>query len=383
MLPNVDEGAIRRAIAEFDRQLRDQPKWQGWERKANQKFALEFEGRLYPPKKIVSIATGTPVSKFTGGHVTNDYLRARGFKVALLAQSGAPVAAIPEFVVGQSYNRRREITGKFGGNGQSGIAPSRQSPAVFLFTGGSGEQYGYVDTFDDSGCLSYVGEGQTGDMTMTSGNLAIATHAQDGRALHVFQTTGKGKPCVYKGEFVYGSRSIQPGYDKNKDKRDLIVFFLIPVMNTLRDELDNTIAEDDQLTAEHGANTNVLPKLREAAIAACKPGDTVADPKQSVRIAYQRSGQVKRYVLARANGHCELCEEPAPFNRKSNGTPYLEPHHINRLSDGGLDHPKYVGAICPTCHRLIHFGVNGQQRNDELRGRIAAKEAELGGEDSL
>lgn len=299
------------------------------------------------------------------------------------ASQGADALAIeiPSFVVGKSYSRRKEITGKFGGSAQSGIAPSRQSPAIFLFTG-NGEQHGYNDAFDEFGCLRYVGEGQLGNMTMTRGNFAIASHAEEGRALHAFEMTGKGKPCVYKGEFTYGSHSIHREPDKKGQERDVIVFRLIPVSNALQGELDAPAYKNSQPDATALAADD-LSKLRGAAIAACHPVGAISDPKETVRIAYQRSTQVKRYVLARAQGHCELCEEPAPFKRKSDGTPYLEPHHINRLSDGGLDHPKYVGAICPTCHRLIHFGVDGQLRNDELRGRIAAKETELGGKDSL
>lgn len=283
---------------------------------------------------------------------------------------------IPNFIVGKSYSRREEITGKFGGSGQNGIAKSLRSPAIFLFTG-NGAQHGYNDAFDEFGCLRYVGEGQLGDMTMTRGNLAIASHAEEGRALHVFEMTGKGKPCVYKGEFTYGSHSIHREPDKTGQERDVIVFRLIPVSHALQEEPDGTSDEDGNLSADANAAAGNLSKLREAAIVACRPVGPISDPKETMRIAYRRSAQVKRYVLARAQGHCELCGEPAPFNRKSDGTPYLEPHHINRVSDGGLDHPQYVGAICPTCHRLIHFGVNGRNRNEELRARIEAKEAAL------
>lgn len=96
---------------------------------------------------------------------------------------------IPEFVLGNTYNRREEITGRWGGSGQSGIAPSNKAPAVFLFTGITGKKYGYSDMFDEFGSLIYTGEGQVGDMTLTKGNLAIAEHAIDGRALHVFEAT--------------------------------------------------------------------------------------------------------------------------------------------------------------------------------------------------
>jgi hypothetical protein len=73
----------------------------------------------------------------------------------------------------------------------------------------------------------------------------------------------------------------------------------------------------------------------------------------------------KAYVLKRANGHCEACKKAAPFLRKD-GTPYLEPHHIKRVADGGPDHPRFVGAVCPTCHRIIHHGEGGVKLNAEL-----------------
>ena len=77
----------------------------------------------------------------------------------------------------------------------------------------------------------------------------------------------------------------------------------------------------------------------------------------------------------RAEGECESCEKPAPFMKKD-GTPYLEPHHVNRLSDGGLDHPRYVGAVCPSCHREIHSGVHGALVNERLKQRLEAIETD-------
>ncbi|MBR1296652.1 HNH endonuclease signature motif containing protein [Bradyrhizobium sp. AUGA SZCCT0042] len=78
-------------------------------------------------------------------------------------------------------------------------------------------------------------------------------------------------------------------------------------------------------------------------------------------------------MLKRAAGICESCAKSAPFF-KSNGEPYLEPHHTRRLADGGPDHPRWVAAICPTCHREIHHGQNGRERNNGLEGRLAMLE---------
>jgi 5-methylcytosine-specific restriction protein A len=55
------------------------------------------------------------------------------------------------------------------------------------------------------------------------------------------------------------------------------------------------------------------------------------------------------------------------------GTPYLETHHTTRLADEGLDHPQTVGAICPTCHRRIHSGIDGDAWNKQLKQRLLKK----------
>lgn len=367
-------------MAKFDSHLRTQPEWLGWEDKASQKFAIEALGKLYPPKQIVSMATGIPVAKLTGGHQTSSYLKSLSFHVIRLRGTEPQVGEIPTFLVGQKYRRSEDVTGKYGGSGQSGIAPSSLSKAVFLFTGDSGEQYGYADRFDESNCFLYTGEGQIGDMTMTRGNLAITRHAHDGRALHVFEITGKGKPCIYRGEFAYSSHFIKRGPDKNGDDRNVIIFRLFPVSSTLLTELGEEAAVENGTAAiDSPASATDLRTLRTAAIEACQSQQAIADPKEAIRITYQRSVKVKRYVLERAQGKCELCAEPAPFNRKSDGTPYLEPHHINRLSDGGLDHPLYVGAICPTCHRRIHCGEDGQILNEKLRNIVVEREEKIQG----
>jgi 5-methylcytosine-specific restriction protein A len=111
-------------------------------------------------------------------------------------------------------------------------------------------------------------------------------------------------------------------------------------------------------------------------LAAVKTDSQSSTSTSSVRKLYQRSSEVKAYVLMRAAGKCESCHADAPFLRKD-GTPYLEPHHINRLSDGGLDHPRYVGAICPACHREIHYGLNGNAKNEALREYVGLLEKQI------
>jgi hypothetical protein len=75
------------AMERFDRELRDSPEWTNWEQKESHKYAIEQNGRRYPVKKIVSIATDIPVGSFSGGDEANTYAEKLGFSVAGLRQS--------------------------------------------------------------------------------------------------------------------------------------------------------------------------------------------------------------------------------------------------------------------------------------------------------
>ncbi|MGE7989692.1 hypothetical protein ACQKPE_01300 [Pseudomonas sp. NPDC089554] len=81
----VSKERIDQALQAFDRDFRGRREWLGWEGNRAHRYAIQVGDALYPAKKIVSLATGTPVSDFSGGHPTNSYLRKRGFVVVELA----------------------------------------------------------------------------------------------------------------------------------------------------------------------------------------------------------------------------------------------------------------------------------------------------------
>jgi 5-methylcytosine-specific restriction protein A len=58
------------------------------------------------------------------------------------------------------------------------------------------------------------------------------------------------------------------------------------------------------------------------------------------------------------------------------GTPYLEPHHIRRLTDQGPDDPRHMAALCPNCHREVHYGKNGEVLNQHLQECVFARESD-------
>ncbi|CAE6946422.1 hypothetical protein R69608_05547 [Paraburkholderia nemoris] len=71
--------------------------------------------------------------------------------------------------------------------------------------------------------------------------------------------------------------------------------------------------------------------------------------------SFQRNADVVAEVLYRAKGICEGCGTPAPFLRRTDGSPYLEVHHHVQLAHGGEDTVDNAVALCPNCHRAMHF----------------------------
>jgi 5-methylcytosine-specific restriction protein A len=203
-------------------------------------------------------------------------------------------------------------------------------------------------------------------MQFTGGNRAIRNHVEDGKDLLLFESLGKGEGYRYVGPFSCASWEHGAGQDVDNAKRSTIVFHLV------RCEEMAVPAPAESATT----TTANLAKLRLLAMAAAKP---IAGTRQGAGRSYrERSDAVRKYVLARACGKCECCGNEAPFVR-ANGEPYLEPHHIHRLADDGPDAPQYVAAICPTCHRRIHYGSDGASINIGLAKQIVEMETSQDG----
>jgi 5-methylcytosine-specific restriction protein A len=239
---------------------------------------------------------------------------------------------------------------------------------VFLFTGASGEQFGYHDGFQDDGVFWYTGEGQLGDMEMVRGNRAIRDHEADEKELHLFEATSKGL-VRYLGEATYLGYHEATAPDRDGDLRRAFVFEL-----ALDEDQPDADVPDVRVPPElpsRALRGCTLDQLRTAALATASPSAPAAERRAVIRV---RSEAVRLYVLKRANGQCEGCGAQAPF-LNTRGEPYLEAHHIRRVADGGPDHPRWVAAICPTCHRRVHHGQDGQDWNEWIAMSVGTIEA--------
>lgn len=84
---------------------------------------------------------------------------------------------------------------------------------------------------------------------------------------------------------------------------------------------------------------------------------------------FVRDPKVKAWVLKESNGRCECCDSKAPFVTAA-GEPFLEVHHLRRLADAGSDTISNALALCPNCHREMHYGENQYNLVESIYGKI-------------
>ncbi len=138
------------------------------------------------------------------------------------------------------------------------------------------------------------------------------------------------------------------------------------IRNLIRERRETGVGDLDDEELE----TASIDELRAAALL---DSSSSATPKERKTIYRMRSQAIRKFVLRRANGYCEGCDEPAPFCTPD-GLSYLEPHHTTRLADEGPDHPAHVIGLCPNCHKRAHHADDAEAFNKKLMKRLAKLE---------
>ncbi len=89
---------------------------------------------------------------------------------------------------------------------------------------------------------------------------------------------------------------------------------------------------------------------------------------QKFSTVYERDVRVAAQTLKFANGKCELCEKSTFL--KKNGKPFLEVHHVLPLSQEGSDTITNTVALCPNCHKELHFGAQSTNLTNKLYDKV-------------
>jgi len=129
------------------------------------------------------------------------------------------------------------------------------------------------------------------------------------------------------------------------------------------------------IDAEPTADIAVLEQRVENILKKKIPNPPVGQEKPkkvvltSENIAYERNPLVHAWVLQQAQGVCDLCNSSAPFIT-IRGTPYLEVHHVIPLAEGGPDIIENTVAVCPNCHRELHYSIDANKQRQLLREKV-------------
>lgn len=100
-------------------------------------------------------------------------------------------------------------------------------------------------------------------------------------------------------------------------------------------------------------------------------------PKRRDRLIHDfvRDPYVVAAALARALGRCEMPNCNSELFSRDDDRPYLEVHHVEPLGEGGDDTIENVAALCPSCHRELHYGKLRLRKRRILSAEIARKNA--------
>nr|WP_321352636.1 HNH endonuclease [uncultured Methanoregula sp.] len=196
----------------------------------------------------------------------------------------------------------------------------------------------------------YTGMGLTGEQSLTfQQNKTLVESKTNGVNLYLFEVFEEGK-YVYIGEVELAAnpyRSRQPDIEKNI--RDVYIFPLQLKGGKRPPVLKKELLESKDEIVRKKAHKLSLEELEVQA----KYTHTEGGKREVITSAYERDQIVSEYAKRKANGICQLCNEPAPFCNR-NGDPFLETHHIIPLANGGPDTIENVVALCPNCHRKMH-----------------------------
>lgn len=251
---------------------------------------------------------------------------------------------LPRFEVGETYTRSN-LHDRYGGMRQSGIAPTRDFPIVFLFSGSSGESHGYEDEFLDDGRVIYTGEGREGRMTFERGNKAIRDHIDNNRELHLFEYVDQGV-VEYRGQYECADWFREDLPDTNGEIRSAIRFELTPIQSGTIDGRDlpanrePSLPSGDESDSEDGID---LPEGRETTVR-----------RERVQNRVLRDEALVREIKQMYDDRCQICGDK---HLQGQEIGYSEVHHLMPLGADGPDVPANVVVVCPNHHTDFETGM--------------------------
>jgi len=258
---------------------------------------------------------------------------------------------IEDLVVGEFYSNY-DITNHFKCSEQGGMRKSNKTNTLVLVSDHTNPLY--EDKWEND-ILNYTGMGRTGDMDINyMQNKTLNESNENDVDLFLFEVLKMKalEKYLFKGEVTLVDDPFQENQlDADNNLRSVWMFPIKP--------LEKSLPQKEDIDDIANSNESKLMNLTDDEVekrSALFRGKSATPSSREVKVKeFNRNPFVKELTLRRAKGVCERCGSTAPFITK-NGRPYLEVHHKKMLSEGGEDTLKNTIALCPNCHRELHYG---------------------------
>jgi len=143
------------------------------------------------------------------------------------------------------------------------------------------------------------------------------------------------------------------------------------VKKRLLDPVPWAVTSYDSATGEFILTRGAHPNKYVDQFEVITKGKEWPDTVEITTTQYTRDRAVRKFVLLRAKGFCELCGAKG-FQMK-NEQIYLETHHIVPRSEKGEDIETNIAALCPNDHKKAHFSISAESIKKKLLKKIADK----------
>lgn len=207
-----------------------------------------------------------------------------------------------------------------------------------------------------NGILHYNGMGISGDQSFEfMQNKILFESRTNGVDVYLFEVFDSSKDkYIFMGQFeLCDTPYFQNQFDNTGQLRKVCVFPLKPLdLDTTHMAIREDLLNSAEVTKRKNKKIQSLSNEQLKKIALAEP--KISGNRNVITNHYYRSPYITEFAKRRADGICELCKQPAPFKSKDN-IPYLETHHIHWLSKGGEDSIENTVAVCPNCHRKLHY----------------------------
>ncbi|MEH6532218.1 MAG: HNH endonuclease [Photobacterium frigidiphilum] len=206
--------------------------------------------------------------------------------------------------------------------------------------------------YDDrwsGGILHYTGMGTKGDQSLSfQQNKTLAESPTNGVAVHLFEVFQE-QEYTYVGQVELDNSPYSETQDDEQGWTRKVYIFPLKLISGQRQVLKRDRDNIERVRTRKAKRLSIQELL-----ALVSQGRKAPTRYQQQSTNYERNIWVAEFAKRLANGICQLCLLPAPFNN-SKGEPYLETHHIVWLSKDGEDTIENTVALCPNCHKKMHI----------------------------